>query len=153
MVTRRSAARVILVVLTLALPKGALASLGGDTASVADDSAFLRATRLVTRAATWELHELRLSSGTRVREYVSAGTVFAVAWSGPAIPDLRRLLGSYFDRYVNSPRAWTAGHHMRVVATSEWVVQSAGHQDGFIGRAWLPGRLPNGFEREAIRAW
>jgi Protein of unknown function (DUF2844) len=53
---------------------------------------------------------------------------------------------------VNSPRR-PAGHHLRVVATVDWVVQSGGHQDAFIGRAWLPKRLPTGFDLGTVRAW
>jgi hypothetical protein len=136
----------------LAGPSEARASLGADAASITVDSATLGGTRNVAVAASWEVHELRLPSGTLVREYLRDTTVFAVAWGGPVIPDLRRLLGSYFEPYVNSPRR-PAGHHLRVVATVDWVVQSRGHQDAFIGRAWLPRRLPTGFDLATVRAW
>jgi hypothetical protein len=139
--------------LGLATPSGALAALGGDAASIVADSATLGGRRQVTLAAGWEVHELRLPSGTLVREYLRDGTVFAIAWGGPVMPDLRRLLGSYFDRYVESPRGRPGGHHWRVVATPDWVVQSAGHPGGFIGRAWLPTHLPTGFDLDLVRAW
>ena len=33
-----------------------------------------------------------------VREYVnSSGTVFAIAWEGPWLPDLRQVLGDHFE--------------------------------------------------------
>jgi hypothetical protein len=139
--------------LGLASPSQALAALGGDTASIVADSAKLGGTRQVTILAGWEVHELRLPSGTLVREYLHGGTVFAVAWGGPVIPNLRLLLGSYFEPYVNSPRDRPTGHHLRAVATPDWVVQSAGHQGGFLGRAWLPTNLPQGFDLDAVRAW
>jgi hypothetical protein len=95
-----------------------------------------------------------LPSGTVVREYATHGKVFAVAWGGPAIPDLRRLLGAYFDAYVQSPQGRATGHHhLRVVSTHDWVVQSAGHQNGFVGRAWLSNDLPAGFDLDTVRAW
>jgi hypothetical protein len=139
--------------LGLASPSRALAALGGDAASITADSATLGGTRQVTVAAGWEVHELRLPSGTLVREYLRDGSVFAVAWGGPVIPNLRLLLGTYFEPYVNSPRGRPAGHHLRVVATPDWVVQSAGHQGGFTGRAWLPTHLPAGFDLDTVRAW
>jgi hypothetical protein len=142
-----------LLALGLFSPIEARAALGGDAASVAADSAALGGTREITLAATWAVHVLRLPSGTVVREYVRNGKVFAVAWGGPVIPSLRQLLGSYFEPYVNSPRGAAAGHHLRVVATPTWVVQSAGHQQGFLGRAWLPTELPSGFDLDTVRAW
>ena len=138
---------------TLVAPE-ARAELGGDVASVAVDSAALGGTREIIRAAGFERHVLRLPSGTVVHEWVRAGKVFAVAWSGPVIPNLRRLLGAYFEPYVQSPQGRHGGHHhMRVVATPDWVVQSAGHHQGFIGRAWLPPSVPTGFDLDTVRAW
>lgn len=143
----------ILLAFGLAAPD-ARAALGGDAASVAADSAALGASREIARAARWEVHSLRLPSGTLVREYIVRGKVFAIAWGGPVLPDLRRLLGAYFEPYVNSPQGRATGHHhQRVVATREWVVQSAGHQGGFVGRAWLSTELPSGFELDTVRAW
>jgi Protein of unknown function (DUF2844) len=100
------------------------------------------------------VHALRLPSGTLVHEYLRGGKVFAVAWGGAVLPDLRLLLGAYFEPYVQSPQSRGTGHHhMRVVATPEWVVQSAGHHESFVGRAWLPAQLPAGFDLDTVRAW
>jgi hypothetical protein len=141
-----------LLVFALAAP--AHAALGGDTASLANETVALDASREITRAAGLEVHVLHLRSGTTVREYAAHGKVFAVAWGGPQIPDLRRLLGGYFDAYVNSPQGRGTGHHnMRVVQTRDWVVQSGGHPNGFVGRAWLSNELPAGFDLATVRAW
>jgi hypothetical protein len=141
-----------LLVLLLAGP--AHAALGGDATSITNDTAAFHASREITRTAGLEIHALRLRSGTTVREYVAHGKVFAVAWGGPVIPDLRRLLGSYFDAYVRNPQGRGTGHHnMRVVRTRDWVVQSAGHPNGFVGRAWLTNELPAGFDLATVRAW
>lgn len=130
------------------------AALGGDAASIAGDSVALAASREITRTAGVEVHVLRLPSGTVVREYAARGKVFAVAWGGPVIPDLRRLLGTYFDAYVTSSQGRGTGHHSsRVVRTHDWVVQSFGHQSGFMGRAWLVNDLPAGFDTSTVRAW
>jgi hypothetical protein len=141
-----------LLVFVIAGP--AHAALGGDAASIANDTAALEASREITQAAGVEVHVLHLRSGTTVHEYAAHGKVFAIAWGGPVIPDLRRLLGSYFDAYVNDPQGRGTGHHtMRVVQTRDWVVQSAGHQNGFVGRAWLSNELPAGFDLATVRAW
>ena len=141
----------VVLAIGVASPAPARAALGDDAASVGVDSETLGGTRIVTLARGWEVHELRLPSGTLVREYVRNRGVFAVAWGGPVIPDLRRLLGAYFEAYANSPRS--GQHHVRVVATPDWVVQSAGHHDGFLGRAWLPKRVPPGFDLHTVRVW
>jgi len=146
--------RATLGLLVLVLAGPARAALGGDAASVTNDTVALGASREITRAAGVEVHVLHLRSGTTVREYVARGKVFAVAWGGPTIPDLRRLLGAYFDAYVSSPQGRGTGHHhTRVVATRDWVVQSAGHANGFLGRAWLSNELPAGFDLATVRAW
>jgi hypothetical protein len=138
----------------LGTPGEVRAALGGDRASIAADEVTLSGTRLVTAAAGWEVHELHLPSGAVVREYLSqSGKVFAIAWAGPVIPNLRLLLGPYFEPYVHSPRKRPSGHHLRVVTTPEWVVQSAGHPQGFVGRAWLPTHLPPSFVLDTVRAW
>ena len=156
MMTKLRSAVGLCLVLVLVLASPAHAALGGDATSIANDTAALEASREITRAAGVEVHVLHLRSGTTVHEYVSSshGKVFAVAWGGPVIPDLRRLLGGYFDAYVNSPQGRGTGHHsMRVVQTHDWVVQSAGHQNGFVGRAWLSNELPAGFDLATVRAW
>ncbi len=141
-------------VVAIGLPGEARAALGGDEASITADCVALGSTRQVTRTAGWEVHELRLPSGALVREYrLPSGAVFALAWSGPVPPNLRLLLGPYFQPYVQSPRDRPSSHHVRAVATPEWVVQSAGQQQSFLGRAWLPPQLPAGFDLDAVRAW
>ncbi len=106
------------------------------------------------RTAGWEVHVLGLPFGVVVREYLHGDTVFAVAWSGRALPNLRRVLGAYFEPYVESTQDHGARHHhRRVVTTPDWVVQSVGHHGGFLGRAWLRNALPPGFDLETLRAW
>ena len=98
----------------------------------------------------YALHEIRSASGTMIREYVnSSGTVFAVAWDGPWLPDLRQVLGDHFDRYQASDatqargcphRARRAGHRRG----RDLVVQMSGHPRAFTGRAYLPGAAAGG---------
>jgi hypothetical protein len=62
--------------------------------------------RASTRAATHTMHELQAPTGTKVREYLgNDGKVFAVSWQGPFRPNLRQLLGAYYDTYMKAARA------------------------------------------------
>ena len=102
--------------------------------------------------ALFSVHEIQTASGTKVREYVSpAGSVFAVAWEGPVIPDLRQALGSYFDRYIAALADKQAGHRQVEVRESDFVVQSRGHMRAFSGRAYLPLLMPQGVTVDDLR--
>lgn len=96
-------------------------------------------------------HARVLPSGTRVVEYAdSHGTVFAVSWSGPYLPDLRGLLGRYFASFTQQQQQQRALHAAVVLRSSEVVIVSSGRMGAFEGRAWLPARLPQGFDPGAL---
>ncbi|MBE0626814.1 MAG: DUF2844 domain-containing protein [Burkholderiales bacterium] len=108
----------------------------------------------VTTAGTdYLVRETTLAAGTRVREYVSAGgMVFALTWNGPMLPDLKALLGKYFDAMTaESARAPRAGRGRLVVNQPEVVINSGGHMRAFEGSAWIPAQLPAGFSAEDLR--
>ncbi|MBI4292547.1 MAG: DUF2844 domain-containing protein [Betaproteobacteria bacterium] len=134
----------------LAFPFSARAVLGGDVASVHSDRAELNAALRTTPANQFTQFDLQLPSGTTVREYVSAtGAVFAVSWDGPSLPDLRLLLGSYFQQYRDAVRSGGVG--ARVVKQPGLVVYTGGHMRAFRGRAYVPQLLPPGVAAEEIR--
>ena len=92
-------------------PRIAAAALGEPETSVQTETARLHASLTVSEHAGYRLHELQLTSGTLVREFAgSDGKVFAVAWSGPTVPNLREILGQYFDSYVTAAKAPHSGH-------------------------------------------
>lgn len=97
--------------------------------------------------------ETTLPTGTHVREYVSnTGKVFAVSWSGPFMPDLKELLGTYFETMVtDSSKSPAAGNSQLVIAKPDVVIQSGGHMGALEGRAWIPDQLPKGFSASDIR--
>jgi hypothetical protein len=97
--------------------------------------------------------EKKLESGTVVHEYVDAqGTVFAVSWSGPFLPDLKELLGSHFDAMVaHAGKARRAGRSQLSLKQSDLVIVSGGHMGAFEGHAWLPAKLPAGFKPGDIK--
>ncbi len=134
----------------LVYPFSAAAALGGDVASVHADQLELNATLRTGQANQFTQFEMQLPSGTTVREYVSpAGAVFAVTWEGPSLPDLRQLLGGYFQRYVDAVQGGGVG--ARVIEQPGLVVYTGGHMRAFRGRAYVPQMLPQGVAAEEIR--
>jgi flagellar hook assembly protein FlgD len=135
-----------------ALP--ARAALGGDVNSIDADQAQMKGSVELKQSAAYVVHQIKASSGTTVREYVSsAGTVFAVAWNGPFLPDLQQLLGSYFDQYsagVKADKASYIGRRPLNVQLPGLVVQMTGHVRDYHGRAYLPNQVPGGIKAEDL---
>ena len=106
-------------------------------------------------ASLYTVHEIKAATGTVVREFVSPqGTVFAVAWHGPRIPDLRQVLGSYFEQYAQAAQAQSgvrAGRKPMTVNQTGLVVQVGGRVRAFTGRAYVPELLPTGVKIEEIQ--
>jgi hypothetical protein len=155
-IRRMSTAVVTATLVVLALPVRASASLGGDVGSVRADQVRMQGALMqITNGGTYAVHEMRASSGTTVREYVSpSGTVFAVAWQGPAIPDLRQVLGIYFAPYAQAAQAAQrkrAGHGPLVIQEPTLVAEVSGHPRAFVGRAYLPQLVPAGIHPDVIR--
>jgi hypothetical protein len=152
----RLARLAFLPLILLALPSIAFAALGGRVASVdADRIRVQGALMRIVRNDVYALHEIRSASGTMIREYVNpSGVVFAVAWDGPWLPDLRQVLGDQFDRYqavMQSRQRGRTGRGAVVIDEPGLVVQMSGHPRAFKGRAYLPAQLPAGLALESIR--
>ena len=142
-----------LLILGFTVP--AFATLGGDVSSVELDRARMNATVTITEANGYSVHEIKDSHGSIVREYVSSdGRVFGIAWQGPFFPDMRQLLGTYFQQYLAGVKAQhDAGPGRRPLNIQQpsLVVYNAGHMRSFHGRAYDPGLLPEGITASAIR--
>ena len=98
------------------------------------------------------LHDAR---GNTLRKYVGpSGMIFAVAWRGPAVPDLRVLLAARFAAFQRALRQQQSQKPRRrgplVVHVGDLVVQNGGHMRAFAGRAWLTDALPRGLSPEVI---
>ncbi len=160
MVRRGLTARVGRLALGPALGLAALAagpahaSLGGAYASVETDRAHLAARASTAQSAAFTVHSLTLANGATVREFTRAdGTVFAIAWQGPGRPDLRQLLGGYFDTF-QAENGLKAGRRTRrplQVQHSDFVVQTSGHPGAFRGMAVLPQLAPAGFSSDDLK--
>jgi hypothetical protein len=144
----------VLILLSLfaitALPGWAV--LGGAVDSIANDQANLQANRKVVQRQDYTVHEISRADGTMIREYVSPdGKVFGVSWTGPVIPDLSQLLGSYNTEFQNALRAKRGRRNAGMVRNSDLVVESSGHQRAFYGRAFLSSMLPGGVTQEIVK--
>ena len=138
--------------LTLAAATPVEATLGGTEATVQVDQAQMSMALRTVPAAQFTVHELTDASGATVREYVApTGLVFGVAWQGSSMPDLRQLLGAYFDQYVEAAAARRTRRAPVHVELPGLVVQSSGHMRAFTGRAYLPQGLPQGVAAGEIR--
>ena len=102
----------------------------------------------------YDIQEISNENGMQVREFLTkAGIVFAVAWTGPVVPDLRHLLGASFDTYIQSLSAMEPHglHRPLRIATSELVVEAGGHMRAYSGRAYLPQSVPAGVSTADLR--
>ncbi len=78
------------------------------------------------------------------------GQVFAVTWSGPGKPDLRALLGRYFDTFQAANVARGRGLRSPLrrppqVSQPDLQIQTSGHMGWFRGVAFIPSLAPTGF--------
>jgi hypothetical protein len=131
----------------------ARAALGGDAATVAADAAALHGVLHSTLLQQYDIREITSDNGMRVREFQDrGGVVFAVVWSGPAPPDLQKLLGTSYGAYATAVATDHSGlQRTRRVATADLVVESGGHMRAYSGRAYLPASLPAGMSATIIR--
>lgn len=140
--------------LNLSCVRAARADLGGDAAGVLADAAELHGITHSTVLQRYEIIEIDTDSGMRVREFLNrGGSVFAVAWSGPAVPDLQKLLGANFEAYAKAfaASAHPGLHRSLRAASPDLVVESGGHLRAYRGRAYLPALIPNGASAEELR--
>jgi hypothetical protein len=142
--------RVFLPVVLAAACGPALAVLGGTTSAPSAQTGPATVEQVTNPSGAVYSHvQRRLDSGTVLHEFVDAnGTVFAVAWSGPFLPDLRELLGPSFSALKDG--AAKGRSSALSISRPDLVLVSAGHMGGFEGRAWLPPKLPTGFDPRLI---
>ena len=128
------------------------AELGGTVSTIANDQARMLASRRVEAGSAFSRHVITTPAGVQVTEFVAAsGTVFAVTWQGPVVPDLRQLLGNSFAAYKDAIRPGTNPRRPISVQGADLVISSGGHARAFSGIAYLPQQLPAGVTVQDIR--
>jgi len=141
---------ILFSILAAAFP--AEATLGGSAESVVTDQSKLHAKRAVVDRRDYTVHEITGDDGTLIREYVTpAGKVFGVSWSGPTIPDLAQLLGTYNAEFQTAIRAKRGRRSSAAVHNPDLVVESSGHMRAFHGRAYLNSMLPTGVTEDVVQ--
>lgn len=138
--------------LLFALAGAAHAELGGDASTIEADRVQMRATLRQMQSQSYTVHEITMPSGTLVREYLSpSGTVFAVAWNGPMMPDLKQLFGAHFSHYQSIAQSRHGQRGPIAFDDAGLVVQSGGRMRAFSGRAYLPSLVPSNVSVDAIQ--
>jgi hypothetical protein len=101
----------------------------------------------------YHVTETVLVSGTRVREYIlGSGTVFAVSWNGPFLPNLQSILGKHFDTMVTEAgKVSRAGNSQLRISRPEVSIFSGGHMGAYEGHAWISQDFPAGFSVQDIQ--
>jgi hypothetical protein len=100
------------------------------------------ASALSQAAGPWSSTTQTTENGISITQYVNtAGVVFAVSWNGPAKPDLKSLLGTYFKQLPPSATAQVAA-----ASEGDLVVFSSGAMPHFRGYAYLKSQTPSGFQ-------
>jgi len=129
----------------------AAAALGGDVSTIGTGQTHLLATARIQRVTTHTMHELQAATGTKVREYLgNDGKIFAVAWQGPFRPNLRDLLGSYYETYLAAAGPRIARGPINI-SLPGLVIHMSGHQRAFYGRVYLADQVPQGLSTDEIR--
>ena len=150
--SRAGAVRALLLPVLLALAFPAWAALGDNLMSVQNDQVHMKGSLRSVAMQRYVMHEIQLPSGGAVREFATVqGSVFGVAWSGPSVPDLQQVLGSYFEQMKQTVQN-RRGHGPLVIETPGLVLQQSGHMhSGFYGSAYVPGMLPQGVDTNEIK--
>ncbi len=92
-------------------------------------------------------------AGVTVHEFSGAdGVVFAIAWSGPQMPDLQQLLGSYFPAYdswlqAHPPQSYRSPLRVR---DPRVVAHAWGHMRAYAGSAYAPALVPAGVDLASL---
>jgi len=138
----------VLLARAIFLTTTASASLGNDLESVYRDATHAGSGIQIRNTPHYSIYELKIPTGTRVREYISAeGLVFAVAWDGPFVPELQRFLGRNFRKYADTLHAQKFPYFSRkpvLIRLDDLVFENSGHPGAFFGRAYIPQVVPSG---------
>src|SRR5579862_6937239 len=137
-----SLAGILFALILAAAP--AWAALGQPESTVNADGEFLHGLIRDEARQGYRIHLITDPAGTVVREYVSpAGVVFGIAWQGPFVPSMRRLLGAYFTHLQQFAQAQTTRHSGPLtIQKDNFFFTSGGHMRAYHGRAYVPSLLP-----------
>ena len=134
----------------LTAPVASHAALGDDVQSIERDRSAFSGTLSVRPELTYDVHEITTPTG-KVREYLAAGRVFAVAWNGHAVPDLGQLLGVHVREFHDLVRPQPGNHHIVSVGNDQLTVSLRQYPRGVEGHVVMPALVPSGVALAALR--
>ncbi len=143
---------VLLMLMMGSLP--AWAALGEYEGSVSVDQQAMKSADHIQSFAAYKVHQLTVSNGTIVREYVSPkGMVFGIAWQAAFMPDMHQLLGNYLTAFQTATPAQTKSRRMRsiIVTTDDFVFVNNGRLRFWKGCAYVPSLMPSNVSAEVVR--
>ena len=151
----RLAARMAAMMLALCAAPAAQAALGGSAAAALADGQAVAPQHSLRASANPQVTDTTVvtPAGVTVHEFSGAdGVVFAIAWSGPQIPDLQQLLGSYFPAYdswlqAHPPQSYRAPLRVR---DPRIVAHAWGHMRAYAGSAYAPALVPAGVDLASL---
>jgi hypothetical protein len=147
---------VVFAISTSFWPSSASASLGGSVSSVETDRVQMKSALVrIARSDAFTVHEIQSPTGVTIREYYGPnGVVFGVSWDGEFAPDLRQLLGGYFNQYQNAvqiARRVRKAHSRLDINDSGLIVSATAHNRSFSGIAYAPNLVPSGVSPSVVR--
>ncbi len=135
-----------------AIASPAWAAVGDDASAVAADQARLKATLHVVAMKGYAVHELTTPAGALMREFVATtGKIFALSWSGGFRPDLREVMGSHYQQYLEARRSQPRAHGPVRVELPGMIVVMGGYLRTFWGHVTLTDLAPPGWNDEALK--
>lgn len=122
------------------------------TATVTAPQLRAQASSLQTAGATQQ--SSLLPNGTQVTEFMDrSGTVFAVTWEGPVLPDLPATLGRYFAQFSTEVKQMGSASRRSGalnLRSGDLVVHSEGRMGRFSGYAYVQSLLPAGLDLQDV---
>ncbi|HRG62518.1 MAG: DUF2844 domain-containing protein [Neisseriales bacterium] len=125
----------------------AYASLGESSEEVNNDAKNLSS--WVSNIETTDNYVIKSinTENTQIKEYINpaSDTVFAIRWAGKRIPNMKVLLGNYFDEFMNtkgSSHGLTSGSS----ANTDLISNYGGVPGHFFGQVILTKYLPQGLK-------
>jgi hypothetical protein len=146
MLCRLPSARLVSLIGLAIVAAPAFAGLGEHVSTIAKDQRSLKAAAAqVTRSAAYERHALRSANGVEVVEFAGRdGQVFAVHFTGPAMPDLKVLLGNRYSEYAAAVHPSPTTHKIYTHSSGTLELAIVKLPRGFTGSAYVPGAVPAG---------
>ena len=126
-----------------------MAALGDQFVGSSSTSSSAKVKQTTSSGASFTVSESTDPNGIFVRQYVdSSGLVFGIAWKGSFVPDLENLLGGFTADFKSAvhKKGKLRGSRRLKVDTGFIVVEGGGRQRDQSGRAYIPVKLPEGFD-------